>query len=188
MELPDIGRYRRRFIVEFGPEDSGLVDRMGVAHRTKRAAIIAGLRLLESGEVDPLRAQVAELQGEVARATEALTSAQVKAPVATPALTKAKDDLKAEREAHQRTKKTLETARAALKRGQQELAALSSAHDRLAALVPREVYCPKCQELVPKTEWAEQQTPEGVDVYHKDHRYRGKSGLMSEANVMFRRG
>ncbi len=46
MELPDIGRYRRRFIVEFGPEDSGLIDRMGVAHRTKRGAIIAGLRLL----------------------------------------------------------------------------------------------------------------------------------------------
>jgi hypothetical protein len=29
MDLPDIGRYRRRFIVEFGPEDSGLVDRVG---------------------------------------------------------------------------------------------------------------------------------------------------------------
>ena len=58
MDLPDIGRYRRRFIVEFGPEDSGLIDRMGVAHRTKRAAIIAGLRLLDSGESEQLRARV----------------------------------------------------------------------------------------------------------------------------------
>src|ERR1035437_5463852 len=100
MDLPDIGRYRRRFIVEFGPEDSGLVDRMGVAHRTKRAAIIAGLRLLESGDVEQLRAQVADLQDELAKAKVALSGARQKTRAGMPALTKTKDDLEAEREAH----------------------------------------------------------------------------------------
>ena len=187
MELPDVGRYRRRFIVEFGPEDSGLVDRMGAAHRTKRAAIIAGLRLLESGGVDQLRTQVTDLQDELAKAKEALSGARQKTSADVPALTKAKDDLKAEREAHQRTQKALETTRAALKRAQKESAALSSDRDQLAALVPDEVYCPTCGRLVPEAEWGEQRTSDGVDVYHRDHRYRGKSGLMNEANVMLRR-
>jgi DNA repair exonuclease SbcCD ATPase subunit len=187
MELPDIGRYRRRFIVEFGPEDSGLVDRMGAAHRTKRAAIIAGLRLLESGEVDQLRTQVADLQDELAKAKEALSGAQQKTRAGVPALTKAKDDLEAEREAHQRTKKALETTRAALKGAQKESAALSSDRDRLAVLIPDQAYCPTCERLVPEAEWAEQPTPDGVDVYHKEHRYRGKGGLVSAANVMARR-
>ena len=62
MDLPDIGRYRRRFIVEFGPEDSGLVDRVGEVYKTKRAAIIAGLRLLDSGEIEQLRARLAALE------------------------------------------------------------------------------------------------------------------------------
>ncbi len=35
-----------------------LVDRVGEVYKTKRAAIIAGLRLLDSGETEQLRARV----------------------------------------------------------------------------------------------------------------------------------
>ncbi len=90
--------YRRRFIVEFGPEDSGLIDRMGVAHRTKRAAIIAGLRLLESGELERLRMQVAGLEADLATAQAAGAAAKPTA-TATAKLDKAKADLAAERTA-----------------------------------------------------------------------------------------
>ena len=71
MDLPDIGRYRRRFIVEFGPEDSGLVDRVGEVYKTKRAAIIAGLRLLDSGETEQMRARLAALEAELSSARDA---------------------------------------------------------------------------------------------------------------------
>src|SRR3954465_6416017 len=97
MDLPDIGRYRRRFIVEFGPEDSGLIDRMGVAHRTKRAAIIAGLRLLESGELERLPARVAVLEHELAASADKAAAAPRSAAADTPTLNKAKADLATER-------------------------------------------------------------------------------------------
>jgi uncharacterized protein (DUF3084 family) len=184
MDLPDIGRYRRRFIVEFGPEDAGLVDRMGVAHRTKRAAIIAGLRLLDSGEVDRLRAQTATLEQELARATDALAAAQA-AGTAAPKLDTAKADLAAERAAHRRTRKALDKAQAALQqaqasltRTQKDIAGLEAERERLTALLPHHAYCGSCEKLVPASEWAEQVTAEGVDVYHKPDGYRAKRGVI----------
>ena len=178
MELPDIGRYRRRFIVEFGPEDSGLIDRMGIAHRTKRAAIIAGLRLLESGEVERLRAQVANLETELTRATADLAAAKTKAGAAKPDLAAAKADLKAERDAHRATKATLRDTKATLTQAQNEVKSLRGERDSLAALLPHHAACRACDKLVPAAEWADHETTDGVDVYHKNDGYRAKGGLL----------
>ncbi|MGO9178819.1 MAG: hypothetical protein ACLQBX_01105 [Candidatus Limnocylindrales bacterium] len=194
MELPDIGRYRRRFVVEFGPEDSGLIDRMGLAHRTKRAAIVAGLRLLESGELEQLRAQVAGLQAELATAQHAPAAAQRATGAAGPKLDKAKADLAAERAAHRRTQKTLDQAQAALSeaqvslaRAQQEIVGLRAERDRVADLLPHHAYCRYCEKLVPEGEWAEHPTPEGVDVYHGSDGYRARGSLRGPATILFQR-
>ncbi len=188
MELPDIGRYRRRFIVEFGPEDSGLIDRMGVAHRTKRAAIIAGLRLLESGEVEQLRGQVADLKHELAQAKEDLATATKTAATAKPELATAKEDLKAEREAHRATTRTLTNTKATLTKAQADIVALQRERDQLTALLPLHAACRACDKLVPKAEWAEHATPDGVDVFHQLDGYRAKGSILSGAStVLFQR-
>lgn len=193
MDLPDIGRYRRRFIVEFGPEDSGLIDRMGAAHRTKRAAIIAGLRLLESGELERLRTQVVELEAKLATAK---TSAAPKpSTTGTAKLDKAKADLQAERTAHGRTQKALDKAQAALTdaqasltRAHTEATSLRAERDRLAARLPHHAYCRYCDKLVPEAEWAEHATPTGIDVYHQPDGYRAKGSLISgPATVVLQR-
>ena len=189
MQLPDVGRYRRRFIVEFGPEDSGLIDRMGLAHRTKRAAIIAGLRLLESGELERLRAQVADLEAELTAANEGLATAQTKSATAKPALATLKADLKAEREAHRATKATLKDTRTSLAQARTDVTALRAERDRLAVLLPHYAHCGSCDKLVPEAEWAEQPARNGVDVYHKNDGYRAKGSILGgPATVLFWRG
>ena len=181
MDLPDIGRYRRRFIVEFGPEDSGLIDRMGLAYRTKRGAIIAGLRLLESGELEQLRSRVAGLEQQLATAQKAPAAAQRSTAAFTRTQAKLETDLEAERTAHRQTQQTLDQARAALTdaqasltRAQQEIAGLRTEQARLTALLPLTAYCRECAKLVPEAEWAEHPTASSIDVYHKAHAYREK--------------
>jgi hypothetical protein len=185
MDLPDIGRYRRRFIVEFGPEDAGLIDRMGVAHRTKRAAIIAGLRLLDSGEVERLRSRVTGLEAELAAAKEVLAAASAAASSAKPDLAQAKAHLRAERDGHRATKVSLKEARASATRANAQIAALRAERDRLVVLLPHHAYCGSCDKLVAETEWGEQPARNGYDVYHKTDGYRAKSGIMNPATVLF---
>ena len=194
MELPDIGRYRRRFIVEFGPEDSGLIDRMGIAHRTKRAAIIAGLRLLESGDQEGLHERVAALEQELATTSGLLAAAQRTARGATPKLDKAKADLAAERAAHRRTRRQLDRSATAVTEAQRSLRSAKkqateaqAERDRVAELLPDRAFCPDCEKLVAASEWAEQATATGVDVYHKVHRYHAKGTLRSGTTPMFQR-
>ena len=190
MDLPDIGRYRRRFIVEFGPEDSGLIDRMGLARRTKRAAIIAGLRLLESGELERLRTQVAELEADLAT-TKAAGTAAKPSTTGTARLDKAKADLAAERTAHRRTQRALDKAetavtdaKAALAQAKTEAGSLRAERDRLAGLLPYAAYCGACEKLVPAAEWAEQATAEGVDVYHQPDGYRPRRGVIGRPTTV----
>ena len=172
--------------------DAGLVDRMGAAHHTKRAAIIAGLRLLDSGEVESLRAQAAGLEQELASAKAALAAAQATAATASPKLDKANADLAAERAEHRRTHKALDKSQAAmqeaqasLRRAQKDIASLQAERERLAALVPHHAYCGSCDKLVPEIEWDEQPARAGVDIYHKPDGYRAKSGLVNPATVLF---
>jgi hypothetical protein len=184
MELP-AGRYRRRFIVEFDPLESELVDRMGVAHRTKRAAILAGLRLLEADESTALRRRVAALEAELeaTAARLAATTARVEESGAT--LAKARADLRAERAAHSATKSSLREAKAVNRETKTTIAALATERDRQMALVPHHAWCGSCGKLVPEAEWAETPARGGVDVYHKRDGYRPTPNFRNAATVLF---
>ena len=186
MDLPDIGRYRRRFIVEFGPEDSGLVDRVGEVYKTKRAAIIAGLRLLDSGEIDQLRARLAALEAELSSAREALQEEAQAVLDAKPAAAQAKADLREKREelaAARAEVRRVKTANAEVRRS---IVELSAERDRLRDQVPHHAYCGYCDKLVPDSEWAEQGAQGGFHVYHKPDGYRAKGAIMGgPATVLF---
>jgi hypothetical protein len=184
MELP-AGRYRRRFIVEFDPGESELVDRMGVAHRTKRAAILAGLRLLEADESAALRQRVAALEAELSTTTTRLTRASTTADEATPALAKVRADLRAARAARAETRQALVEAKTTIRETKAKMAALAAERDRLAALVPRHAWCGSCGKLVPEAEWAEAPARGGVDVYHKRDGYRGTGNPFKAATILF---
>jgi hypothetical protein len=172
VDLPSVGRYRRRFIVEFGPEDSDLVDRMGVAHKTKRAAILAGLRLLDSDESDQLRARIASLETDLktAKASGAATGAQAQQSKSARAEVAA--DLRAERAAHRETKATLRATKERLAEARRAAATSEAECRRLANLIPKTAHCPNCDKLVPDSEWAETPARDGFDVYHKPDGYR----------------
>jgi lauroyl/myristoyl acyltransferase len=194
MDLPDIGRYRRRFIVEFGPEDSGLIDRMGLAYRTKRGAIIAGLHLLESGELEQLRSRVAGLEQQLTMAQQARSAAPRTTATSARTQGKLQADLEAERSAHRQTQKaldqsqaTLTDAQAALTRARQEIVGLRAEQARLTALLPRMAYCRECATLVPEAEWAEHSTATGIDVYHTAHAYREKRSYRPGTTPLFQR-
>lgn len=186
MDLPDIGRYRRRFIVEFGPEDSGLVDRVGEVYKTKRGAIIAGLRLLDSGEMERLRAHVATIEAELVSARAALGERAKAVREAKPAQAQAKADLKEKREelaAARAEVRRVKTANAELRRA---IVELTSERDRLRDQVPHHAYCGYCDKPVPETEWAEQAVERGFWVYHKPDGYRPKSSLVGGgASLLF---
>lgn len=178
MDLPDIGRYRRRFIVEFGPEDSGLVDRMGEVHKTKRAAIIAGLRLLDSGEVDRLRDRVAALEADLATAQADVAKQTQAAKEVKPAAAAARADLREKRSELTAARAELREAKAATAEARRAIAELTAERQRLADQVPHYAYCGYCDKLVPEAEWAEQPARNGFDVYHKPDGYRAKGGMM----------
>lgn len=185
MDLPDIGRYRRRFIVEFGPEDSGLVDRVGEVYKTKRAAIIAGLRLLDSGEIEQLRARLAALEEELSSAREALEEKAKAVRDAKPAAALAKADLREKREelaAARAEVRRVKTANAEVRRA---IVELTAERDRLRDQVPHHAYCGYCDKAVPEAEWAEQPVERGVWVYHTPDGYRPKRGLGRGTNLLF---
>ncbi len=178
VNLPSVGRYRRRFIVEFGPEDSDLVDRMGVAHKTKRAAILAGLRLLDSDERDQLRARIASLETDLTAAKASVAATGAQARQSTAERTQAAADLRAEREAHRETKATLRATKEGLAEARRTVTAAKAECRRLADLIPTTAHCPSCDKLVPDSEWAEAPASGGFDLYHKPDGYRPKGSLL----------
>jgi multidrug efflux pump subunit AcrA (membrane-fusion protein) len=186
MDLPDIGRYRRRFIVEFGPEDSGLIDRLGVAHRTKRAAIIAGLRLLDSGETEQLRAQVGTLAAELETARTAVEERAKAARDSKPSAEQAKADLREKREELAAARAEVRRVKAANAEVRRSNAELTAERDRLRDLVPHYAYCGYCDKLVPECEWAEQPGQDGFLVYHEPDGYRAKGSIVGRgASLLF---
>lgn len=186
MDLPDIGRYRRRFIVEFGPEDSGLVDRVGEVYKTKRAAIIAGLRLLDSGEIEQLRTQLAALEAELSSAREALEEGAKAVRDAKPAAALAKADLREKRDELAAARAEVRRAKTANAEVRRAIVELTSERDRLRDLVPRYAYCGYCDKLVSDSEWAEEAAQGGYHVYHKPDGYRPKGGIVGgPATVLF---
>lgn len=186
MDLPDVGRYRRRFIVEFGPEDSGLIDRMGVAHRTKRAAIIAGLRLLDSGELEELRARVSALTAEVEAARAAVEEKAKAARDAKPSAAAAKADLREKREELAAARAEVRRVKAANAEVRRANADLAAERDRLRDALPHDAYCGYCERLVPESEWADKPGDRGFWVYHKPDGYRPKGSIVGRgASLLF---
>jgi NADH pyrophosphatase NudC (nudix superfamily) len=185
MDLPPVGRYRRRFIVEFGPEDSELVDRMGVAHKTKRAAILAGLRLLDSDEIDQLRTRSAQLKAEVKTTKAAVATARSQARQSRADRAQAVADLRAERAAHRESKAKLRAAGQTIADHERTLDQLTAERARLVALIPHHAFCGSCGKLVPEAEWAEAPARDGFDVYHQPDGYRAKTSMFVAATVLF---
>ena len=186
MDLPDIGRYRRRFIVEFGPEDSGLVDRVGEVYKTKRAAIIAGLRLLDSGETEQMRERLAALEAELSSAREALEEKAKAVRAAKPAAALAKADLREKSEALAAARAEVRQVKAANADLRRAMVKLTAERNRLRDQVPHHAYCGYCDKLVPDSEWAEKATQGGYHVYHKGDGYRAKRSILAgPATVLF---
>lgn len=182
-------RYKRRFLVEFTPNESDLLDRLGLSRGTKRRAILDGLRLLESGELETLRGSVAALERErdAAAAEAAVAAAQVaeggtlrdELMATTSRLRDERGDLKSARASLRQAKQDLGSAR-------RDLAAAQAEIRRLASLVPHHAFCAACGKYVPETEWAEQPTEKGgVHVYHKRHGYRPKATFGENYSVLF---
>ena len=182
-------RYKRRFLVEFTPSESDLLDRLGLKQGTKRRAILDGLRLLESGELETLRERLAEVERE-------RDTARAEAAGATQQLAKAgtlRDELKVTAAQLREARAALKSAKAELRQTDQDLASVrldlaaaqAEAH-RLAALVPHYAFCAACGKHVPESEWAEQPDPKGgVHVYHQRHGYRPKATFGENYSVLF---
>lgn len=186
MDLPSVGRYRRRFIVEFGPEDSDLVDRMGVAHKTKRAAILAGLRLLDSDESDQLRARIARLETDLQTATASAATTGAQAQQSKSDRVQAVADVRAERTAHRETRAKLQAAKTTIADLKHSIGQLESERADRSGLIPHYAFCGACGKLVPEADWAEMPARDGFDVYHKADGYRAKPGILAgPATVLF---
>ncbi len=189
MQPPPADRYKRRFLVEFTPTESDLLDRLGLSRGTKRRAILDGLRLLESGELETLRGHVAELeQGRDAAAVEAAATAAQLAAGRT-----LRDELKATTSQLRDERAVLKLARADLRQAKEDLASarrdLTAAQGearRLAALVPHHAFCAACGKYAPEAEWAEQAGEKGgAHVYHKPHGYRPKATFGQNYSLLF---
>jgi hypothetical protein len=189
---PPDNRYRRRFLVEFTPAESDLAERLGAVHGSKRRAIVTGLSLLESGEVEALRARVAALEKERDAAKAAASKAGERLATAKEHAADAKEaanELRNERAAHKQTKADLAQARRDLAAIQQALAIAQSEQQRYAAALPTMAYCPGCRDYAPRDEWDERPAEGGiVHVYHTKHGYQPKGTFTKLQSVMFWRG
>jgi hypothetical protein len=185
---PPDNRYRRRFLVEFTPAESDLAERLGAVHGSKRRAIVNGLQLLESGEVESLRARVAALEQErdaakaaASKASESLKTAKDQAADAKEAAS----ELRNERAAHNKTKAELAQARRDLALTHQTLVKAQADAQYYASVLPTMAYCPGCQKYVPSTEWAKQPVEGGiVHIYHAKHGYQPKETFTKSRSVM----
>ena len=189
---PPDNRYRRRFLVEFTAAESDLADRLGAVHGSKRRAIVTGLRLLDSGEIESLRAQVEALERERDAAKAAASKAGESLKTAKEQVAEARtatSELRAERAAHKQTKADLAQVRRELAGTQQALATAQSEQQRYASALPTMAYCPACEKYVPRTEWAEQAASDGfIHVYHTKHGYQPKQTFTKQLSVLFWRG
>ena len=161
-------------------------------HGSKRRAIVNGLQLLETGELEALRGQVAALEkerdaakGAASKAGESLKTARERAADAKETAAELRD----ERAAHNKTKAELTQARRDIASARQALATAQSEQQRYASALPTMAYCPACRDYVARTEWDEQPAEGGlVHVYHNKHGYQPKPTFTKLQSVMFWRG
>ncbi|MGO9181403.1 MAG: hypothetical protein ACLQBX_04860 [Candidatus Limnocylindrales bacterium] len=186
MQARSPDRYKRRFLVEFTPSESDRLDQLGLVHGSKRRAILDGLRLLESGELESLRERIAALEGERdAAAGEAAAQ-----------LTETRrlcEERKASAAQLRETRAALTSAKADLRQAKQDvatvrhdLAAAQTEARRLEARLPHHAFCAACGNYVPENDWDEQPDGKGgVHVYHKPHGLHLKPTLGQNSSALF---
>lgn len=190
MESSPSERYKRPFLVQLTPAESDLLDRVGSRLGTKRKAVVEGLRLLGSGELEALRTRIAELE----QAAEVAAS-EVRTVVATRVaevdgvrreLNHATTHLREERATLRSVRAELRGLRRELASAREQLTGAQQVTRRFASLVPHHVFCATCAKLVPETEWAEQPDQKGgVYVYHRPDGFRPKATLTQRPSVLF---
>ena len=179
-------RYKRRFLVEFTPTESDRLDQLGLVHGSKRRAILDGLQLLESGELETLRERIAALEGD-------RDAAAGEATVQLGETRRLREERKASAAQLRETRAGLKSATTDLRQAKQDVATLR--HDlaaaqaearRQAALVPHFAFCAACGKYVPESEWDEQPDGKGgVHVYHKPHGLHLKPTLGQNSSALF---
>ncbi len=190
MQIPPPDRYKRLFPVQLTPAESDLLDRLGLEHGTKRQAVLDGLRLLGSGELETLRARVITLEGErdaaAAEATAGRAAHLAEARTSREASKTIRVQLREERSAVRSARAELRQTRQDLASARQDLVAAQAEAGRLTALVPHHAFCTACGKYVPEAEWAEQPDPKGgVHVNHRPHGLRTKATLTQLPSLLF---
>jgi len=171
--------FRRRVIVELTVEELPLLDAARERHGTIRQAVLEALRA--TGELEGLRSQLAKAEAETARACKAEGSGSAQARHALErerkTIAKLERDLKNANEALSGRKRDVAACGEAQRRTEQlerELerveAALEDRESEIELLQERAVddlYCARCDQLVPPEEWAWRDTREGRLAYHE---------------------
>ena len=197
MPVSSPDRYRRPFLIQLTAAESDRLDRLGATRGSKRQALLDGLALLETGELETLRTRVAELEQErdqaVADARTAATAQAADGAGVRDRLRQATTQLRDERAAHRATTaelrqrtQDLSSLRRDLASTQRELAAAQDEARRLAARLPHQAFCGACGKLAPEAEWATQPAQGGgLYVYHQPHGWRPKATLTQGPSVLF---
>jgi DNA repair exonuclease SbcCD ATPase subunit len=177
-KIPADGGFRRRVILELTVEELPLLDAARERHGTIRQGVLKALRA--AGELEGLQAQLAKAEAEVARAgrAEGAGSANVRQALERERKTIAKleRDLRKANEAlgaRERDAATSGQAQRAeklegeLERVEQALEDREAEIELLQERAVDELYCARCNQLVPPEEWAWQATEDGRLAYHE---------------------
>ena len=171
--------FRRRVIVEMTVEELPLLDAARERHGTIRRAVLEALRA--AGELEGLRSQLAKAEAEVARASKAEGTGSAKA----------RQTLERERKTIAKLERDLQKANEVLGARERDMAARGQAQQRAEQLggelervegeledreaemellqerAVDELYCARCDQLVPSEEWSWRATREGRLAYHE---------------------
>jgi len=183
--------FRRRFPLELSPTEYELLDAAGIAHGSKRAALLAGLAALEAltsseheralaiADRDAALARVAELEATVVDFERARTTARGSS-------TRARKDADAAKAGLSEMTRQAELAEADRRDEREARMAAEKKLNWIARERVDELRCPRCSEFVSSAEWAEQPTPEGRLVFHKRCGFH-RGGLLDHTSVLGRR-
>jgi hypothetical protein len=171
--------FRRRVIVEMTVEELPLLDAARERHGTIRLAVLEALRA--AGELEGLRSQLAKAEAELARAGKAKGTGSAKARQVLErerkTIAKLERDLTKANEALGARECDAAASGQAERRGEQlerELERVEEVLDDRAAEIELlqeravdDLYCARCDQLIPPEEWAWRVTKEGHLAYHE---------------------
>jgi chromosome segregation ATPase len=182
-------RLRRRIIVELTPEELPLLEAAERRHGGKRAAMLAGLRAdaealarhTREAEADEKTARAAAKRADseaTAHAALLAECASLKASLATR--TRERDAATAE------TQRLETNAQAAFREAQDQYAAFFEDIAALEDRLPASLYCARCEEWVPESQWTWRADGEDEIAYHTPCGDHGP-GMLSNATWLARR-